>query len=214
MNRRNKIIFTIFLVILLMANCGMGQSLEKNSSKTDFEQYISLFEDIELPVVLDDAFLNANFIIKKEPIKADFIELFIKKNEEFGVGESLFDYYKFYPMVKFHISSSIIGIIHAEIGIAGGAEDRCILNLYTINGEKTDELIVWEYLSEGTYFSEITSIITLNKISLVTTGTEINEDEDSGKEIYNETYREEKEYSIDTVHGKIEIKKNNTIKSK
>jgi hypothetical protein len=210
-----KSIFTILLAILLMTSCAMEQSkkpLEESSSNlneiTDFEQYLSLFEDVELPIVLDESFCGYEIMRKKDSIKADFVELFIgKKIINLLPEESLFDYYTFYPMVKFHVSSSIIGVIHAESGIAGGAEDHCILSLYTTSGEKTDELVVWEFTSEGEYFSETMSIITSNKISLVETGNELDEDSDSDEEVYRETYRRESEYRIDTVHGRIEILK-------
>ena len=188
-----------------------SKSLEDNNSNSnetiDFEQFLSLFEDVELPLVLDESFCSYKVLSKKDTIKADFVVLFIEKDTVLNAGVSLFYYYKFYPMVKFHVSSSIIGVIYAESGIAGGVEDRGILNLYTASGKKIDELIVWEEAGEGEYMREITSIIISNKISLIETGTEIDYDEDTGKGIEHETFREEREYKIDTVHGKIEILK-------
>ena len=209
-------IFTILLLISLITNCTMKQNtenkpLEEISSilieRTYFEQYLSLFKDVELPIVLDESFFEYEIMSQKDSLKTDFVELFIEKEILLSQGESLFDFYIFYPITKFYVSSSIIGVIYAKSGIAGGTQEQCILSLYTTSGEKTDELVIWEYTSEGTYFSEITSIISPNKISLLETGTEIDEDEDSDKDIYHEKYRKERQYRIDTMHGKIEILK-------
>ena len=116
----------------------------------------------------------------------------------------LFEYYTFYPVGKFHVSSSIIGIIYLKYGVAGGSEDYYILNLYSTSGEKTDELIVGKEIGDLGFISRITSVIRQCEISSVETEFERYEDEDDSDD-YREVSKEEKRYKIDAVHGKIEI---------
>jgi hypothetical protein len=181
-----------------------NKSLEKissNSNETnDFHQYLSLFEDIELPVILDKSYFRYEFLSKKKPIDTAIVSLFIEKFEE----AYLFDYYTFYPVGKFNVSSSIKGIIYAKIGVAGGADELFILNLYSTNGEKMDELIVGMEAGDLGFISQITSVISQSKISLIETEFKGSDDDDDD---YHEVSKEEKQYRIDTVHGKIEALK-------
>jgi len=171
-----------------------------DNEKNDFPHFLSLFEDIKLPVILDESFLNKNSTSKKQPIDTAIVSLFIEKPKD----ADFFDYYTFYPMGKFHVSSSIIGVIYLKYGAAGGFEDYFILSLYSTSGEKMDELLVGEYAGDLGFVSLITSIISQSEISLVETYFERYEDEE-GSDDYREVSKKEKRYKIDTVHRKIEI---------
>ena len=194
----NKTSFMSMFLNLILAVSSLFLSF---SNREDFHQYLSLFENIELPINIDSSFLNTNTIPQRYPIDSALISSFIEQNHLMIEEISLFDIYTYYPVYKFQLSNGIIGVIYAKIGMSGGSEDFFILNLYSVDGEKKGELLVGKYVSDCSFIEETTSVVSHDKARITHAYYEGN----CAKDVYFKTRTDEILYEINPFSGNIKM---------
>jgi hypothetical protein len=164
--------------------------------------FLSNFKDSDLPIVIDDLFLNTNIIISNSyPLDTNLVSIFIARNREFKRGVFLYEIYHFYPIAKFKISSSFNGVIYKKEGMSGGIEDLYYMCVYLNNGKKTSEILIGKYISDCSSKVIVTSEIKENKIYIVYKYFQGNSNDDTYIELKHE--REEFIMTIDTIMGVI-----------
>lgn len=170
--------------------------------ESDFAMYLSFYQTVQLPVSLDETFLEANSIISyTQPLDSNFISNYIEMNKSLTPTLMLFDVYKYYPVFKFQLSDSIIGLVYKKEGSSGGSEDIYYMNLYSNDGKKISDLLVAKNLADCSFIYQTTSFIAKDKIIVIQKYFQGDCDQDT----YFEKERKEKIYNINSSNGKITI---------
>lgn len=151
-------------IILLLLLLNSFNSRDKDN----FTLFLAKFKDVKQPIVMDESFFNLNLIVSNSnPLDTNLISSYITDNKDLAEGVSLYDVYHFYPIIKFEISTSLIGVIYKKQGISGGFEDQYFMNIYSVNGRKKSELLIGKYVSDCSFKELVTSEIKENKIHKV-----------------------------------------------
>lgn len=111
-------------------------------NEIEYKDYIDLFEQKELPYLIDSTFIRSTTEKSQSSMDTTDIAEFFESNREFGGGVTLFDVYRYYPHFQFSIDDNITAVVIEKVGGAGGVEKMFYLITYSRVGKIIDKALL------------------------------------------------------------------------
>lgn len=167
--------FLITFVFLLL----MGSNMEANAQKTLFSSFVSKFEQVQLPIAIDenymeDRYANPDKFAPMDPIFFEFI--FNEKDKlavlnKIGGYENIRDFMHHAFVGKVNLSDKFHSLIYSETVISEEGDNTIFfLNTYSLEGELLSRTPLAQYENVGTnvvwegYIFSMDNIFKLQKV--------------------------------------------------
>lgn len=156
------LIFTKNLKYIAFTLIVCGYLCSSLLNDTSFKNYLSLFDQKDLPYLIDSTFIRNTTFQKSTSINPADISMFFEEEKDLGSGIKLFDVYQYFPHYKFSLPKNITAIILEKVGGAGGVEKMFYLVTYNRNGSTIDKILIAKEIGDCSWLELKTSEIAIN----------------------------------------------------